>query len=307
MVKTAEELLAEELTCFHTKLRVRDTTLGIGVSINRLPRTGEIRMITPTLDLLSMRAFIKHKVRHSLSNEKFTHWLPLYFGEKDIIETKRQVYEPATKKWEQKTITINCRERCIYLLKKSLAFICSGSTRKPFKASMIMEVLPKLIITHVADIIQEIRHVSILAIRRLINFLRLFRLLLEQHPEVEQEIDEKIKQFIESPEKRHKDFTSSLGDLLAMVTISQKYKIEDILPAYLEEQMDRQAFWILKEIPELDHTDEKYKNKEVVIEESRSEVCFKTNLAGFHITLFFYNLNKMITETQGKDMKLFCE
>jgi len=90
MVKTAEDLLGEELTCFHTKLRVKDATLGIGVSISRLPRTGEIRLITPTLDLLSMRAFVKHKVRHSLSNEKFSHWLPLYFGEKEIIEVKRQ-------------------------------------------------------------------------------------------------------------------------------------------------------------------------------------------------------------------------
>lgn len=98
MLKTADELLLDELTCFHTKLRLKDTTLGIGVSISRLPRTGEIRMITPTLDLLSMRAFVKHKVKHSLSNEKFTHWLPLYFGEKDIYETKRMIYDPITYK-----------------------------------------------------------------------------------------------------------------------------------------------------------------------------------------------------------------
>jgi hypothetical protein len=92
-----------------------------------------------------------------------------------------------------------------------------------------------------------------------------------------------------------------------MITISQKYKIEDLLPSYLEEQMDRQAFWILKEIPELDHTDPKYKGKDVVIEEARSEVCFKTGVAGFHITLFFYYLNKMVTENQGKDMAAFCQ
>jgi hypothetical protein len=102
MVKTPEELLAEELVCFHTKNRIRDATLGIGVSISRLPRTGEIRMITPTLDLLSMRAFIKQKVRHSLSNEKFTHWLPLFFGEKDVYEVKQKVQDSATGKWEQK-------------------------------------------------------------------------------------------------------------------------------------------------------------------------------------------------------------
>eukprot|EP00347_Sterkiella_histriomuscorum_P023864 403333121 len=307
MIKTAESLLQEELSCFHTKLRVKDTSLGIGISINRLPRTGEIRMITPTLDLLSMRAFVKQKVRHSLSNEKFTHWLPLYFGEKDIIETSRQVYEPATKEWEKKLISINCKERMIHLLKKSMSYICSGSTRKAFKPSMIMEVMPKLIITHVADLIQEFRHVSILAIRRLVNFIRLFRLLLELYPEVEKEMDDKIEAFIKNPEKRHKDFTGSLGDLLAMVTVSSKFKIEDILSAYLEEQMDRQAFWILKEIPELDHTNPKYKGKEVVVEEARQEVCFKTGIAGFHITLFFYFANKLITETQGKDMNKFCQ
>lgn len=220
MVKTAEDFLLDELQCFHTKLRVKDVTLGIGVSINRLPRTGEIRMITPTMDLLSMRAFIKHKVRHSLSNEKFTHWLPVFLGEKDIIETKRQIYEPLTKKWESKNVTINLKERCIHLLKKSLAYICTGSTRKPFKASMILEVMPKLIITHVVDLIQEFRHVSILSIRRLVNFIRLFRLLLSLHPEVEQEIDQKLEDFIKNPEKRHKEQCGTLGDLLALVTIS---------------------------------------------------------------------------------------
>ena len=57
-------------------------------------------MISSTLDLLSMRAFVKQKVRHSLSNEKFTHWLPLFFGEKDVIEGKRKVYDPTTRKWD---------------------------------------------------------------------------------------------------------------------------------------------------------------------------------------------------------------
>jgi len=71
------------------------------------------------------------------------------------------------------------------------------------------------------------------------NFIRVFRLLLELYPEVIEEADAKIEKFIKDPEFRHKDHTGSLGDLLSLVTISQKYKIEDILPAYLEEQMDR--------------------------------------------------------------------
>jgi hypothetical protein len=63
-----------------------------------------------------------------------------------------------------------------------------------------------------------------------------------------------IKTFIESPEKRHKDHTPSLGDLLVYVLLSDKYKIADILQLYTEEQLDRQVFWILLKIPELDHT-----------------------------------------------------
>lgn len=154
MLKSEKQLLYEELVCFHTRLSIKEATLGIGVSINRLPRTGEIRMITPTIDLLSMRAFIKQKVRYSLSNEKFSHWLPLYFGENEEYEEKRKIaYDKANKKWEMKTVKINTRDRFIKLLHKSMCFISSGSTRKEFKPAMVIEMLPKLIITHVADLI----------------------------------------------------------------------------------------------------------------------------------------------------------
>lgn len=73
--------------------------------------------------------------------------------------------------------------------------------------------------------------------------------------------------------------------------------------------MDRQAYWILKEIPELDHTDDKYKGKDVVVEDARLEICFKTGMSGFHITLFFFWLNKMIMESGAgdKNMDKLCE
>lgn len=71
--------------------------------------------------------------------------------------------------------------------------------------------------------------------------------------------------------------------------------------------MDRQAFWILREIPELDHENPKYKDKEVVIEEARSEVCFKTGISGFHITLFFYQLSREVMEKGGKDMSMLIK
>lgn len=71
--------------------------------------------------------------------------------------------------------------------------------------------------------------------------------------------------------------------------------------------MDRQAFWILKEIPELDHEDPKNVDKEIILEEARNEVCFKTGLVGFHITLFFHQFNKLIIEKDGKNLSKLCQ
>jgi hypothetical protein len=50
-------------------------------------------------------------------------------------------------------------------------------------------------------------------------------------------------------------------------------------------------------VPELDHTDEKYKNKQIIMEDAREEVCFKTGLAGFQITMMFYTLTKIMRES----------
>jgi len=66
-----------------------------------------------------------------------------------------------------------------------------------------------------------------------------------------------------------------------MSMVSDEFSMVDLLEPYLEEQLDRQAFWIIRQVPELDHTDDMYKNKQVILEDARAEVCFKTGLVGF--------------------------
>ena len=82
VIRDPKVMLSEEFLCYHTRSRLPECSLGIGVSLSRLPRTGELRSVTPTLDLLSLRAFTKQKVRKAIDNSRFTHWLPLYFGER---------------------------------------------------------------------------------------------------------------------------------------------------------------------------------------------------------------------------------
>lgn len=59
LAEDPKSLLKEEFLCFHSKNKLPEVSLGVGISLSRLPRTGEIRSVTPTLDLLSLRAFTK--------------------------------------------------------------------------------------------------------------------------------------------------------------------------------------------------------------------------------------------------------
>ncbi len=159
-------------------------------------------------------------MRRSIDNERFTHWLPLYFGESQPFDVTIQTQDPVTKEFRQDTRRVDPRERLVKLLKHSLCFIAKGSTTKELTSDMILEIMPKLIITHMVEMANERKHISILAIRRLINIIRLFRLCIELVPGVMATINEKLRMFKEEEGKRVKDYTPSLGDILAISMVS---------------------------------------------------------------------------------------
>jgi len=71
------------LVCFHTKLTYLQNQLGLGVKISKIPRTGLIKEGEVFYDYVSIKAFMKESMNRSASNEKFTHWVPVYFGKGD--------------------------------------------------------------------------------------------------------------------------------------------------------------------------------------------------------------------------------
>jgi hypothetical protein len=128
-LRDPKQMIEEEQLCFHTRTPLKESTLGIGISLSRLPRTGEIRSVTPSLDLLCLRAFQKQDVRKSIDGVKFTHWLPLYFGESKPYEKKSQRFNNDTQQFDNIVSQINPRERMIHLLKKSICFLTKKDTR----------------------------------------------------------------------------------------------------------------------------------------------------------------------------------
>ncbi len=253
--------MREETCCFHSRLTLEDTALGVGVSLTRVPRTGEIRSIETTLDLLSMKAYVKDSVRVSLSKQKFTHWFPLYLGVKP--------------------------ERTVFLAEHAISMLCENSTRK-FEPGMVLQVLPKLLVTLVVDIMQESTHTSIQALRVFVYFFRMFALLVERHPEVLKEVEARLTAFKADEANRVKDKCSSMGDILAYLLISTRFKCNDLLAEYLDESLDRQVLWMLRDVPELaDVSDNPEETKDAFIDEKRDEVAFKTNIVSNRVLLFF--------------------
>ena len=192
------------------------------------------------------------------------------------------------------------KEKTIFFAEHAIGLICKGSTKK-FQPEQVLEVMPKMILTLVVDITNESIHHSYKSIRMIVYAHRLFTLLLEKYPSLYTIIDERLRRFIEEPESRVKNVTPSIGDLIVLLTVSKAYKWEHLKEAYLSEQMDRQVFWILKEIPELEKEDG------TIIEDARIEASFKITIVGYRITMLLKLLNSEIIEKNGKDFEKLNE
>ena len=94
----------KEICCYHRKLNFEEAALGLGISISKIPRTGEIKGIIPRFDFIALKTYTKERLRVAFNGERFTHWFPLYFG-------------------------VN-KEKVINSLKKAISMIAKGNTKE---------------------------------------------------------------------------------------------------------------------------------------------------------------------------------
>ena len=252
----------EELCCYLRRVPFNETPLGLGISISKIPRTGEIKQVIPRFNFISLKAYTKERIRVDVDGNSFTHWFPLYFG---VNEDK---------------FLISCT--------KAISMIAKDNT-KSFSPELILKVFPKFFNYVALNIISEKVHNSSLAISILIYLYRILLLLIKHYPSVKDELNANIEKFVKDESSRVKEHTPSLGDLLVMLACSDKHKIEDVLPAYIAEQMDRQIFWIIQEIPKFEEL-----VNSTEIDEIRAKICFKTGIVGEQLLLFYYYFIKKI-------------
>mgnify|MGYP002624006015 CR=1 FL=1 len=269
-----KEAKKKEICCYHRKTNFEEGPLGLGISISKIPRTGEIKGITPCFDFVAFKTYTKERLRVAFNGEHFTHWFPLYFGVK-----KEEFLKTAT---------------------KAISMIAKGNT-KEFKTELILKVMPKFFNYICLNIMSEKVHNSSRAIEILLYVYRILIMLAQTYPEFKAEVNKNLEEFINNPESRIKDKTPSLGDLLVMLSVSD-HKIEELLPSYISEQMDRQIFWILQEIPEFESL---ITSSEV--DDIRAKVCFKCGITGQQLLLFYYYFLNKIVYSECKTLDNFAE
>ena len=131
--------------------------LGIGLTVARVPKTGELKQVKVFPEYVSNKAFTKG-IRSCAHDPKikFSYWLPLYFN-----------YQ---------------KERSLFMGENALSFIYTGNT-KNFNPDTILDFFPKALLQIGLDIIESKFSNCFNKFRFFFHIHTMFLIFLEKYPE----------------------------------------------------------------------------------------------------------------------------
>ena len=273
------DLIKDEFKCVIRKSSFSEGPLGYGLTIDRIPRTGEIKGINIINEYLSLKSFQKQRIRNiGVTNKCFTHWIPLYFGKEDNMHQFKTLSE------------------------KAISMISTGST-KNFQQDMIVRIYTKILGFLAMEILVENSSISNRHVKTFVHIYRSFRAMLDYYPEAQQKLEEQINKYINEPNHRIKENTPNLKDLLTCVLMSEQKNIfEKIKLPYIEEAMDRNIFWSLQALPELEEL-----INSSSIDDIRAKVCFNAKITSNRIFLLYSQLYDLLFLKNSLGTKEFNE
>jgi ubiquitin-protein ligase/Ran GTPase-activating protein (RanGAP) involved in mRNA processing and transport len=262
--------VADELVCFHTRRTRLEDCLGFGLSFNRNFRHGSIQNVRTDCDLISLRAYSKEKLRIGVYGKQFTHWLPVY-------------------------LDATHGAKALYLAQRNLSYICTGVASK-FTPAQILEVYPRMMDTLIAQIALGLVPFSTRVINGYAVVHHTLLKLRGLHAEVDALINAQIEKFMVT-ETRNQDEFSSLGQFLSLLSLSDKYRWEDVKGVFVEELYDRWAHSAMDKYPELAKTDL------TKLDTWRVEKFFDATKIGARIVAFSVLLLNQVSHPPGKTLK----
>ncbi|KAK4449621.1 SUMO-conjugating enzyme ubc9 [Podospora aff. communis PSN243] len=215
-----------ELQCFVLKENHLKQKLGVGVDVVGKGRQGTLQS---EFDLLSHTAFANHKVRNSIHNIPFQHWLPL-------------------------PISHGHWERVRAQAEMSLARIAQDA-RISSSTMVLYAFMNDVIVRLNADLEPKgdncdchahkstLRHASEKAIESYFHLFHLLLCIATAKPEVVREANQMIASFMAG--KRSKADIPNLGYLLIALLISDTDPTEALMKEIITEAITRNVVWLL--------------------------------------------------------------
>jgi ubiquitin-protein ligase/stress response protein SCP2 len=217
--------ILDNMCCFLTKATHEEAVLGIPLLATLNPVKKTYDYVYSTFDCISLDAYKTQKLRTTMWNDEFTHFLPLYVTEEHFAQA-------------------------LPTIRRTLLALCPDWRSSYFHPHMILDVIPRLLNTTIVLLCDQGIHASESAIQGFASVHRLF-LALVKHFRLESEIDHRLGMFLKYESNRVKKVVPSLGNLLPLLYVSSKYSWQDLGPAYLSEQLDRGVLWMCKKFPDL--------------------------------------------------------
>lgn len=137
----------------------------------------------------------------------------------------------------------------------------------------------------------------------LLYFHRAFLFVLDHHPEIQEQIENILQQFIQVEQNRTQVKLAELPTILALSTVSKKINFDDLVGPYLDELHDRNVFLIMKQKQDFD------KLTDTELSNDYFNQVFESVREGFDLLQFFHYFNHYVImkETKARHLESLIE
>ncbi|KAF3905855.1 hypothetical protein AA313_de0207750 [Arthrobotrys entomopaga] len=219
-----------EMKCFASKVSMDEDILGVPVDWTMNPKTKQVDYIymVDSSDFLSRAAFHDDKVRKTTWNKEFKAWCPMYLTEEHF-------------------------QRALPDIKEFMVEMCPEYGTRLFTPRMVLDVIPKMMNTLVVLLMDNGESISSKAIEGYFLLHRLFKAMIAEFPQLQVEIDERIRRVAASEDGRVKNALPSLGNFFPLLSVSEKYSwvTPGLSKAIVGEFFDRAVIWTAREHPKI--------------------------------------------------------
>jgi ubiquitin-protein ligase len=248
----------QELQCFCSKKSFRDTTLGIGVSID----LKEKDLFRSEFDLLSEEAFTNYKVRTSVQGVEFSHWLPLPLSSRHWNLVRPDIGRRVNALHQAANMGNADRVSVLYSFMNNIVIhfsaVGSSNTRP--------------------DATSTLTHASEKAVEAYFALFHLLLCVAIERPEVVRSANQLIADFIRGPQTKNE--FPNLGHLLVASLISDTGLTSELTETVVHEAILRNVVWMLGSYPELAYIEPNASSN------YRLQKTFEASRTSYHLLMF---------------------